>query len=273
MKKKIGEILRILVPLGIYRAIRGLFPSPSLIYKFHVIKLRKERKHQIVVMGDSHSRFFSGATPETEVRVHLDKNGVINYDEGYDDRFCAFDLGPALAFNLYKSNTTVRALEKYKWLSRKIVAKGEIIIFAFGEIDIRAHIFRHVSDMITYESIVNDICRNYEQFLVRVSNDGYLPVVWGPIASQKDSWKDKAQNPAIGSEYDRNHAVEFFNLRMKDICSKQGWGFFTIFDLTMDKNYSTKSEYICDMCHLGDNAKELFEPRFQEMIKNTRKIV
>lgn len=270
IKGKIGRIARKLIPMRIYIKIRSFMLAPKLNHKLSIVRDKKNKLHQMVVMGDSHSRFFSGATPETETMIHFDSDGSINYDAGDDKRFCAFDLGPALAFSLNKRGTTVRALEKYKWLSKHLVCAGEPIIFAFGEIDIRAHVFKHVSQDNPYTKVISSICDNYEEFLSIVEADGYYPIVWGPIASQKDIWKEKAQNPAVGSECERNKAVEFFNTQMKERCESHGWVFFTIYDETMDSNYMTKGEYIYDMCHLGNNAKELFEPRYEVLLESIK---
>ena len=57
---------------------------------------------------------------------------------------------------------------------------------------------------------------------------------------------------------------------MKERCESHGWVFFTIYDETMDSNYMTKGEYIYDMCHLGNNAKELFEPRYEVLLESIK---
>ncbi len=267
MKKLFGMIAKELMPKSLYLWIKSVILSPKCDKRFREIKCEKDNLNQIVVIGDSHSRFFSGASVETEEPIHADINGIINYGRGDDKRFCAFDLGPALAYNLNKKGTTVRALEKYDWLSHNLMRTGDYLICAFGEIDIRAHVIKYVTDKNSLADIINNICDNYVEFLNIVEKDGYHPVVWGPIASQKDCWLEKASNPASGCEKDRNKAVELFNIRMEEECDKAGWGFMTIYKFLME-DYETKEEYIYDMCHLGNNAKELFEPEFARW-KNT----
>lgn len=264
IKQEVGKMVRKVLPEDMYREIRQVMLSPKYNRRFHRIKNEKIKYNQFVVIGDSHSRFFSGATPDTEITIHLDENGNINYDLGYDKRFCAFDLGPALAFNLNKKGSTVRALEKYKWLSSNLLGGGDCLICAFGEIDIRAHVFRHVTEKVSYRDVVDKICDNYREFLHIIEKDGYYPIVWGPIASQKEKWRAYVQNQAIGTEQDRNRAVEYFNLRMKKECNDNGWGFLSIYNSLIDENYMTREEYIYDRCHLGENAKVLFEPEFQK---------
>lgn len=120
MKTGIGTIVRRVIPQTPYLLIREHLLKP----KFKQIKSEKIEKNQIVVIGDSHSRFFSGATPETEIMIHIDKNGCINFNKGSDTRFCSFRLGPALAYNLNREGTSIKALEKYMWLSQNLLGGG-----------------------------------------------------------------------------------------------------------------------------------------------------
>lgn len=263
IRQILGALARKITPKGYikYWQIRTRINGKRCFQK---AKRDKNNLKQIVVIGDSHSRFFSGATPETEVTVHWDENGEFCYNAGPDRRFCSFKLGPALAFNLTRGGAT-RALEKYKWLSQNLLNKGDILICVFGEIDVRMHVFKHVTEEKSYKSVIDEICDHYVEFLKIVKEDGFHPIVWGPIASQKDEWRRLVDPPAIGAEQDRNMATEYFNQRMKKECDANGWGFMSIFESLIDGDYRTRAEYICDKCHLGSNAKPLLEGELEKL--------
>ena len=140
-----------------------------------------------------------------------------------------------------------------------------MLICAFGEIDIRAHVFKHIKHDEDYKEVVEIICKNYIDFLDMVRSDGIYPVVWGPIASQKDEWRDPINHPSVGSEIQRNKATKYFNDYMRNECKKRKYGFFSILDQLIDKDGKTIGKYIYDKCHLGENAKVLFEPEFEKI--------
>lgn len=265
IKQMAGVVARKLIPNVWYVKIRQTMLKPKLDRRFQKVKKTRNSMAQIVVIGDSHSRFFSGAPPKKEVLVHWDKNGFINYCVGSDKRFCAFKLGPALAFNLNGGGSTTRALEKYKWLSQNMLNNGDLLICAFGEIDIRAHVFKHVTGGKTYKNVVDEICAHYVEFLKIIEEDGFCPVVWGPIASQKDEWRESVEVPAIGGEQERNMATEYFYERMKRECDINGWGFISIYKSLVDDDYRTRSDYIYDKCHLGSTAKPLLEKELERL--------
>ncbi|MBE6094924.1 MAG: hypothetical protein E7199_05560 [Schwartzia succinivorans] len=260
--KVIDDSTRWILPKPLYVKLRKI----KMRKRLERVKAEKEKYNQIVVIGDSHSRFFSGATVSTEIEIHFDDNGSIKYNDGNDKRFCAFKLGPALAYNLNKEGTSVRAREKYNTLLKMGIIRGGVLICAFGEIDIRMHVFKYAKNDEEYKRVVQNICNNYIDFLDKVYQDGVYPVVWGPIASQKEEWYDPIKNPSVGNEVERNKATLFFNDYMKTECKKRQYGFFSIAGKLIDPDYKTIGEFIYDGCHLGQNAKELFEPEFKKLI-------
>lgn len=239
--------------------------NPS-IFLFLLLKIKKSLRHQIVVIGDSHARFFSGSVWKHMSLIYTPKHvGGILYVYGPDKRFCTFQFRNALAYNLNKSNSTSRAREKYEYLAKSFLKPGDTIICAFGEIDCRLHVFKHVTDSFSYQDVVDEIIYNYSKFLRVLKDDGFRVVVWGPIGTQTDRVGNMEGFPHSGDEVGRNKATEYFNNRIKQICKENGYGFMTAFFDVVDENYRTKEEYIFDGCHLGQNARWILEKELKKI--------
>ena len=148
------------------------------------------------------------------------------------------------------------------------ISSIEILIFAFGEIDIRTRVFKHGSED-DYKKTVENIVDNYLDFLKRVKNDGFKVIAWGPIPSQKDEWEQNECFPRCGSERQRNMATEYFNKKLNEKCRDNEIGFMTIFYDIIDKQYRTNERYYFDVCHLNREARPLLE----KQMANIRKII
>lgn len=120
---------------------------------------------------------------------------------------------------------------------------------SFGEIDIRVHIFK--PGYSNYIGRINDAIANYLEFIEMYSQQVNF-IVYGPIASQKDAWKENPGYPRHGNELDRNVATMIFTENLRKECKKRNIFFFSLFDRLVDTNLRTIAKNICDECHLGD---------------------
>lgn len=232
----------------------------------HLIRKRKDRLGQVVVLGDSHAAFFAGNYSFSSMTCYNSTElGPILHEKERDKRFCVLRLGPGLAYNTIRKNTSSMIHEKYELLNRVFLrGGGDTVVLSFGEIDIRTQVFKHTDATNNYKDVIDEILSNYRRFLNKVILDGHRVFVWGPIASQKDEWSENASFPRVGNEIDRNMATEYYNLALKDICDQDGIGFMSIYNDLVDNDYKTREEFIFDQCHLGQNARPLLEEQIKK---------
>lgn len=220
----------------------------------------------IYSLGDSHCLFWIGWNG-VNLKYYPPINNYI---------FTAYPLGPILAYSLNKFNTNSLGREKFESLISKNIfspplknynpiINKPIIMTSFGEIDIRAHILK-------------DGCNNYKEKLTKSINsymefidfysEQFIFIIYGPIASQKDTWFLNKRFPRFGTEYERNMITKEYNLLLSDEAKKRNIMFFTLFDQLIDEHYNTKEEYIIDECHISTVYYDKFVGYFKEKFIN-----
>jgi len=232
---------------------------------------RHSQNNSIIVIGDSHTYYFSGQ----EV-IHPQKiayhHGVINSSENLIPEFSPIHIGPVLAYNANKYETTTRGKEKIDYLiSKKVIKRGDPLLFCYGEIDIRNHVVRQARDQgVELERVIDRVLANYLAFLVSMQKEGYQVACWGPTPSFPDREKPNKAFPTFGDEITRNKATLYFNERLKIVCLQSGIGFISIAEKVIDEHGRIKQDYFVDGCHLSQKAwalvaKEQVSNAFREI--------
>jgi len=183
-------------------------------------------------LGDSHSRFW----------------------KIQGDNFKVFHLGPVLAYNLNSYGTQTQGREKIDYLLKNEIQKKSLLMFAFGEIDIRAHILK--CGVLQAKERLNKALENYMKFLDYIVNEGYRIIVYGPIASQNDDLGSHPEFPRSGSEVERNYITLLFNQQLESFCKKRNLGFITLFYDMIDENLRTKNQFTYDGYHINNALHE-----------------
>ena len=99
-----------------------------------VLTFRNKLKFNIYCIGDSHASFFSGYD-----RIPL------GWPNKFINKFSflkSYRLGPVLAYNLCNFNTRSKGREKLLYILTHFIPLGSKVLFCFGEIDCRAHLFK-----------------------------------------------------------------------------------------------------------------------------------
>ncbi len=215
--------------------------------------IRHREGGTIAVIGDSHVNYFSGNEELSFIPVGYDVNTC---DQVNDLPITVFHLGPCLAYKSNQYGSTNRFREKLDWLLEDMILPGATIISSLGEIDLRAHVFKETARQEkSYQEIVDNILKNYADFLDFLSGSGFKVVCYGPIASQKDSCPVTEDHPRVGSEHERNSATKYFNDELSKICESRGYGFFTMFYDMVDEDLATREEFLSeDKFHLGQHS-------------------
>ncbi len=219
----------------------------------------------IIVLGDSHVNFFSGNENLTFIPIGNDINvcpTITTYP------FTALHLGPCLAYNCNKANSSTLFQEKVEFLCYNFIKPNAHIICCLGEIDLRVHVFRQTKlQQRSYQEIVDDILAEYIPFLLSLKEQGFHVYCWGPIASQQEVCPLDPEFPRTGSETERNMATAYFNQQLRLLCKQHGITFLSIFEQMITDNFETKDTYLSsDHCHLSQRALELATPILEQLL-------
>lgn len=227
------------------------------VYHFIKHKLGKS----VIVLGNSHANFFGlDETPaDFQEAIHIDKFNVgINFCDRTltkfpKSKFSVFHLDPVLAYNLNKHNTKSLGLEKVEYMiNKKYFNKNATIILCFGEIDVRAQVFKQAKKSNQQiDIIINNILKNYLEFLLYLKQYNYKIYCWGVTPS-----KNVATDISIAdiSEIEINKAKELFNKKLENICNIHNFGFINIFNKLINPDYTLKENYTFDGYHLNQQA-------------------
>ena len=228
--------------------------------RFEHAALDHYRNDTTIIVGDSHVNFFSGNETLNYYPISQGINICPNVNE--TSPFTVLYMGPALAYNCCKPDSSSGFYENMLYLTKHFIHPGARIIVSLGEIDLRVHVFKEApKQKRSYHEIIDSIIDNYMAFLKFLHSEGYKLFCWGPIASQKD---DSPQNPAfprLGTETERNKATEYFSERLSGLCAAEDISFLSIFYKMITDDYHTCAEYLSsDHFHLSQRAMTLAEP-------------
>ena len=196
---------------------------------------------QLLVVGDSHSRFWSGGEDAISVyRKPPDRlPGILTTM-----------VGSPLAWNLARENTSVRGREKTLMRLQSARAHGfrGWIMLCFGEIDLRWHILRSAATLGMAQAVRACVDR-YITFIheVRAMHDAVA--IWGPAASIDGANSDAF--PAVGTVEDRNYATMLFTELLRQ---KSGVPVLSVLDSTLLDNGRTRTALFFDGVHLSQTV-------------------
>ena len=217
-------------------------------------RLRNKRNIQIVkVIGDSHTSFFSGHSDITFKHFEFGINNCVDKLEN----FITFHVGPALAYNLNRYNSTTKAREKIEYLlKKKYLKRGDTVILSFGCIDTSMHLLKHARNSNcenlekNIELISQNIINNYFEFINILKKEDVNVYLWAALP-QPFCTKPEFETIAI------NKAVEVFNTVLSKKAAENNIVVLSIYDKLINKDYSSKKEYYLDDAHLNNKAWDL----------------
>jgi hypothetical protein len=202
-----------------------------LVDAFTVLYARTLNKPLIHVVGDSHVVPFRGSMP-----------------------FLAHHLGAATAYNLNKKNSTTRSYEKLFQVIEK-VAKRDIVMLCFGEIDCRIHIYyqhKKSSGKYLIGELIERTISNYGEVMAQLKERGVNFCVY--CVSPATMVGNEYKYPFYGSPEIRSQIDMTFNERLRIFCERNGYKFIDIYDKVTDKDGLMLKEYASDDIHLNRKA-------------------
>jgi hypothetical protein len=204
-------------------------------------------------IGDSHVSFFSGT----------DKLQPC-WPERSDDRlpwFRTFHIGPALAFNLTRANTSTRGRESLFEVLDQAVPAGARVLLCFGEIDCRAHVLKQaVRRNEQIARIVESVLDAYFLAVREVRARGFEVIVYNAVPTRLSTPRRPRRDDdfiAVGSWRERNAAVRLFNAGARDRCASAGALFLENYPGLVDADDRTVPWFFHDAIHLSQRAMPL----------------
>ena len=205
------------------------------------------RKLTIHTIGDSHAKI-----PWENVSV---KNIIIKTNR----------LGPRL-MHTAGENPDLISLKPFN------VKKKDIIIFCFGEIDCRCHVWKYRAK--GYKKIINSLVEKY-MTSIHVSTSEipeknvFIHSIVPAIRREQHRHNEVAELPFLGSDQTRASYVLYMNESLKKSCKKNGFNFFDIYYKYVDKegylnfDLSDGNVHIGNPKHIEDYLKKNIIPSFK----------
>jgi hypothetical protein len=149
---------------------------------------------------------------------------------GWNEKVNRNNIGPYLCFTFGKYRLNLCNIKNYG------VKDNDVVVFSFGEIDCRCHIHKHISDIKSYQEIIDELVFNYIEAVkenvigmnVKVGIYNIVP----PI--KKETVEENPHYPFLGSDEERKAYTTYFNLKLKEKCIENNYIFIDIYDKYID---------------------------------------
>jgi len=143
-------------------------------------------------------------------------------------------------------------------ISRMNIEDGDTVIFCFGEIDCRGHVYKYITSTNTYEMVLDSLVKSYFEAIKESVGTVCLKKVCVynvvPTVQTFDKGGGHPDFPWLGTDEERKKYVRYFNEQIKFRCEENGYLFFDIFDKYVDSDgFLNKS--LSDGCvHIRDST-------------------
>jgi hypothetical protein len=184
--------------------------------------------------------------------------------------FIVHNIGPATAYNLNKTNSTVRSNEKLFDVIRGINKKKDVVILVFGEIDCRVHFFNQYKkskEKVSIDELMDKTISNYGDVLGQLSDAGVNFIVYGILPAAKHIirypvYTTEGMKKELSDEFKNNYPYRAtpemrctinkkFNMRLKSYCFDHGYKFIDIYPVVADKDGFISDAFTADEIHVN----------------------
>uniref|UniRef100_A0A6C0KN84 SGNH domain-containing protein n=1 Tax=viral metagenome TaxID=1070528 RepID=A0A6C0KN84_9ZZZZ len=170
---------------------------------------------------------------------------------GWNNDIIKHWLGPVLCYSFGKDQLNRCDIREFN------INHGDSVIFCFGEIDCRAHIFKHITDTISYQNVINSLVTSYIEaidlnlFTSQLQLKNICIYNIPPTCSWIDT-VDHHEFPWLGTKEERKSYALYFNQKLKEKCFEKGYIFFDIYDKCTDENGYLRHDISDDYIHISD---------------------
>ena len=153
------------------------------------------------------------------------------------------------------------------------IEDGDTVIFCFGEIDCRCHIWKHRSK--GYKNVINSLVNEYFAAIIKSTeklrrDSVYIQSVVPAIRRKQQLHNEVKELPFLGKDEDRKKYVEYMNYSLKKSCKKHGFIFFDVYDFYSDEDGFLDYTLSDRSVHIGD--PKFIKQRLIEIFKSDWKI-
>ena len=148
------------------------------------------------------------------------------------------------------------------------IKKKDIVMYCFGEIDCRCHVWKHRSK--GYKNVINSLVNEYFTSIIKSTEKlkrsaVYIHSVVPAIKKKQQLHNEVKELPFLGKDQDRRKYVEYMNYALEKSCKKHGFIFFDVYDFYSDEdgflnyNLSDKSVHIENPKFIKKRLSEIFK--------------
>ena len=135
------------------------------------------------------------------------------------------------------------------------INNGDTVIFCFGEIDCRCHVYKYLTPEMDAIQIINDIVDKYFVSVKKAVDkfENLKTVIYNVVPPvQKHNTHENPDVPYLGTDEERKAYVLYFNNNLKQTCGVYGFTFFDIYDKYTDTNGYLNKELSDGVVHIRD---------------------
>lgn len=159
-----------------------------------------------------------------------------------------YTIGPKLCFSIGRDGIDIKKFG---------ANNGDTVIFCFGEIDCRCHIYKHITETNSYKQIIDGIVDNYFA-KIKTAVDGFdnlKTCVYNVVPPvQSFNTLSNLEYPLIGLDDQRKAYVLYFNEKLQQKCVEYNFLFFNIYDKYVDDNGYLNKSLSDDNVHIRDGV-------------------
>lgn len=192
-----------------------------------------------LVLGNSHVRYFLGGNTNPEV-------DYTNVDCGLDLKIRQCGSTGATIWGLGNTSSKTNAGETIKRICAENATTGMTII-VLGDVDIREHLWKHLSPDRKIQDVVGELIARYANFVEKnvqphtanVVLTAVVPFTFSFYRNAAGNDQQKAVIPYCRME---------FNRQLEKLCAERRWTYFSFYDTMTDEHgcllpwYSLKGE-------------------------------
>ena len=171
------------------------------------------------------------------------------------DNIKTHHLGPILCYSFGKEKLNRCDIRKFN------IKDGDTVIFCFGEIDCRCHIYKYITKDKSYKIIIDEIIHNYIDAIkinlknckVKLKNVCIYNI---PPTPKKHTIPDqnRAKFPLLGTDEERKSYGVYFNNCLKNICEENNWVFFDVYNFYIDNHGYLNKELSDGNVHIKNGS-------------------
>jgi hypothetical protein len=133
------------------------------------------------------------------------------------------NIGPKLCYSIGRDGINLNQFN---------IEENDIVIFCFGEIDCRNHIHKHITLLLSYEEIINNIINNYFISIKNATSKfkNLHVCIYNVVPPLFTNSTGNPEYPHIGSNNERKEYTLYFNKQLKIKCEEYNYIFFDIYN-------------------------------------------